>query len=219
VIRLFPVRILWPLLAASWLAWSPAGAGQRADFLLQVPSAEARHVADWVLASHDHAARPFVVVDKVHFRVFVFDGGGALRGSAPALVGLARGDDSVPGIGERAMSAIRPEERTTPAGRFVGSLERRLHGDEILWVDYDTGVALHPVSVAVVKERRLERLASLSAADHRITYGCINVPAKFFTDVVAPLFRGGSGVIYVLPETRTARETFGSYDSPPDTPR
>src|SRR5205085_11794083 len=171
--------------------------------------------------------RPFVVVDKVHFRVFVFDAGGTLQGSAPALVGLARGDESVPGIGERAMSAIRPEERTTPAGRFVGSLELNLHGHEILWLDYGAGVALHPVVTSVVKEHRLQRLASSTAADHRITYGCINVPAKFFADVVAPLFRAAGGLIYVLPETRSAHETFGSYEvgvgpppaSAPDNPR
>jgi hypothetical protein len=218
--------MLWPLLAAAWLAWVPAGAGERADFGRQTPSAEARHVADWVLDSRDHAGLPFVVVDKVQSRVFVFDGRGALRGTAPALVGLARGDESVPGIGQRAIAGILPEERTTPSGRFVASLERSLHGDEILWVDYDAGVALHPVSLSVPKERRLERLASLAPADHRITYGCINVPAKFFANVVAPLFRGASGVIYVLPETRSARETFGSYEpgsvapptSPPHTP-
>ena len=206
--RLAPGRMLWPLLAATWLAWTPASAGGSAEFLAQGPSAQARQVADWVIDSHDHAGRPFILVDKVQSRVFVFDGDGALKGSAPALVGLARGDDSVPGIGQRAIAAIRPEERTTPAGRFVGSLERSLHGDEILWIDYDAGVALHPVSVEVAKERRLQRLASLVAADHRITYGCINVPAKFFADLVAPLFRGGGGVIYVLPETRPASEVF-----------
>jgi hypothetical protein len=41
------------------------------------------------------------------------------------------------------------------------------------------------------------------------------VPVRFFDDVVAPAFRGGGGVVYVLPEMRPAREIFGSYDSPP----
>lgn len=205
----------WLLLAAAWLAWSPAPAAERANFLQQLAvSTQARHVADWVLDAGDHAGRPFVIVDKLQSRVFVFDGGGGLVGATPALLGLALGDDSVPGIGTRLISAILPEERTTPAGRFAGYLQRSLVGEEILWVDYETAVALHPVSAKPTKEQRLKRMASLVVSDRRITYGCINVPAAFFATVIAPLFRDGGGVIYVLPETRSPRETFGSYELP-----
>ena len=108
------------------------------------------------------------------------------------------------------MSTILPEERTTPAGRFVASLQRSLHGEEILWVDYDAAVALHPV-VVIPNERRLERLASATPQDRRITYGCINVPVKFFKEVVSPVFRGTSGIVYVLPETRSSSAEFGSH--------
>ena len=108
------------------------------------------------------------------------------------------------------MSTIRPEERTTPAGRFVARLQRSLHGEQILWVDYEAAVALHPV-VAIPKERRLERLASGAPQDRRITYGCINVPVKFFKDVVSAVFNGTSGIVYVLPETRSSSTEFGSY--------
>jgi hypothetical protein len=118
----------------------------------------------------------------------------------------------VPGIGSRKMSTIRPEERTTPAGRFVASMERSLQGDEILWVDYDAAIALHRVIATVPKERRLQRLASQTPADRRITYGCINVPVKFFEQVVIPAFKGGQGIVYVLPETRPPSQVFGSYD-------
>jgi len=48
--------------------------------------------------------------------------------------------------------------------------------------------------------------------DKRISYGCINVPAKFFDNVVRPAFTGTNGIVYVLPETRLAREVFASYD-------
>jgi len=65
--------------------------------------------------------------------------------AAAALLGLALGDASIPGIGDRALSSIRPEERTTPAGRFVAALDRNSHGKGILWVDYDSAVSLHPV--------------------------------------------------------------------------
>jgi hypothetical protein len=115
------------------------------------------------------------------------------------------------------LSTIRPEERTTPAGRFEASLERSLHGDEILWVDYDAAIALHRV-VELPRERRLQRLASKHPAERRITYGCINVPVKFFLEVVAPAFRRSDGIVYVLPETRPARELFGPDKALPPVP-
>lgn len=205
--------------SAGLLCSQDASATGHADFRQEAPSAAARSIADWVMDSRDNAGLPFVIVDKVRAHVFVFDAHGILKGGAPALVGLATGDDSVPGIGQRALASIRPEERTTPAGRFVASLEPSLKGDEILWVDYDDGVALHPVITTVAKERRLQRLASPVASEHRITYGCINVPVAFFGKVVAPLFRGKrGGVVYVLPEQRSAREVFGSYDVAPALP-
>jgi hypothetical protein len=206
---------LFVLLLSVGLCWQPGLAAERADFRDETPSTEARHVADWAAHSGDHGGRPFVIVDKRDSRVFVFDGKARLRGAASALLGMATGDTSVRGIGSRKLSTIRPEERTTPAGRFLAALDRNAQGDEILWVDYESAVALHRVVTAVARERRLERLASNVAADRRITYGCINVPVTFFLDVVAPGFRESDGIVYVLPETRPAREIFGSYDVAP----
>ncbi|GGX19549.1 hypothetical protein GCM10007242_28050 [Pigmentiphaga litoralis] len=172
----------------------------------------ARHVADWAVDSGDHGGMPFVIVDKVDAKVFVFDAKGQLRGAASALLGLAIGDDAVPGIGQRPLSSIRPEERTTSAGRFVASLDRNLQGKEILWVDYDTAISMHPVVAGSVKERRADRLSTPSPKDNRISYGCINVPFSFFLSVVSPAFTGTDGIVYVLPETRSARQVFGTYD-------
>ena len=204
------------ILAASFV-FDPACAANRAQAIFGVEpvSAMTRRVGDWVVGSNDSRGEPFVIVDKVASKVFVFDGDGRLRGASPALLGLAAGDDSVPGIGERKMSAIRPEERTTPAGRFAASMARSLHGDAILWVDYDAAIALHRVATGVPRERRLQRLAGDAPKDRRITYGCINVPAKFFDDVVMSAFAGSKGVVYVLPETRSLIEVFGSYGCRP----
>ncbi len=185
---------------------------KRANFELERASREARHVADWVVDSGDNRRLPFAIVDKKDAKVFVFDADGRIRGAAPALLGLSRGDDSVPGIGDRAMSSIRPEERTTPAGRFVASLDRNLHGDEILWVDYDGAVSMHRVVKGTLKDRRAERLATPTPLDNRISYGCINVPVKFFDNVVYPAFFGTNGIVYVLPETKSASKVFASYD-------
>jgi len=185
---------------------------KRADFAREQASRNARQLADWVIDSGDNLDLPFVIVDKTGARIFVFDASGRIRGAAPALLGAARGDHSVPGIGERELSDVRPEDRTTPAGRFVAAIGRNFRGEDVVWVDYDTAVSLHRVVTHNPKERRLHRLATATPKDNRISYGCINVPVAFYNTVVSPTFTGTEGIVYVLPETRSAREVFGSYD-------
>ena len=184
---------------------------RHADFGQELASADAREIADWVVASADNGQLPFMVIDKVQARVFAFDPQGRLRGATPALLGTAVGDDSIPGIGQRKLSTIRPHERTTPAGRFVAYLDRDIHGEEVLWVDYDTSLSLHRIITTKPGERRAQRLASPSPADNRITYGCINVSVDFYERVVSPLFTRTQGIVYILPETRAANVLFGSY--------
>ena len=38
------------------------------------------------------------------------------------------------------------------------------------------------------------------------------MPVNFYDKVVSPAFTGTNGVVYILPETRSAREVFKSYD-------
>lgn len=161
---------------------------------------DAQRLARAAVAAGDNKGGSFAVVDKQLARVFVFKADGTLLASSPVLLGLARGDASVPGIGERKMSEIRPEERTTPAGRFASEPGRNLSGDDIVWVDYDAAVSMHRVRPNVKAERRLERLATPTAADNRITYGCINVPVAFYDTYVEPALGHRQGVVYVLPE-------------------
>ena len=203
------VPVMEPMSTAE--AGIPAVGARRADFRGEAVSADAKELADWVMQSADNGNKPFIVIDKIQARVFVFQPDGQLRGATTALMGLAIGDDSVPGIGQRKLSTIRPDERTTPAGRFVASLDRDAHGHEVLWVDYEASVSLHKVVQGTAKERRAQRLASPSAADKRITFGCINVPPRFYDDVVSASFKGIEGIVYVLPETRPARQVFGFY--------
>jgi hypothetical protein len=181
---------------------------KRANFEGESKSRNTQHVADWVVDSGDNSGMPFVIVDKIDAKVFVFYTDGRLRGAAPVLLGLAQGDDSIPGIGDRKLSDIRPEERTTPAGRFVAALGYNYNGKDVLWVDYNGAVSLHRV---ITTKTRLQRLATPTPLDNRISYGCINVPAKFFENVVSPAFNGTSGIVYVLPETRSNSEIFALY--------
>ena len=185
---------------------------KRAVFRGEQASADVRHIADWAVDSGDNRGLPFMIIDKVSARLFVFDAGGRIRGAAPVLLGLARGDHTVPGIGELELSMIRPEERTTPAGRFVAMRGMSTRGEDVVWVDYETGVSLHRVINTNPQERRLERLATPTPADNRISYGCINVPIAFYNQVVAPSVMESDAIVYVLPEVRAVREVFGSYD-------
>ena len=208
-------QLAWADDAGQMLTSTQSGAlditRKRADFKHEYASWAVRHTANWVVDSGDNLGMPFMIVDKVQARVLLFDASGGLRGAASALLGLAVGDDSVPGIGSRKLSSIRPEERTTPAGRFVASLGRNLRGKEILWIDYENAISLHRVVTSNTKERRAERLASPLTHDKRISYGCINVPVAFFDRHVIPAFSGTSGVVYVLPETRANHTAFASY--------
>lgn len=180
-------------------------------FGTEAVSNDARDTADWVAASHDNQGLPFIVIDKVNAVVFAFDSTGRLRGTAPALLGMARGDASVPGIGQRKLATITPAERTTPAGRFKASLGRDFEQD-ILWIDYDAALSMH----RVIKGRRVDdragRLASPTPSDNRISYGCVNVPPGFYDGVVKPLFTGTVGIVYILPETKPLRSVFAVPD-------
>lgn len=171
-------------------------------------SDSAMRVIAWVTASGDNDGLPFVIIDKVEAQVFVFDAEGRFLGATPALLGSAPGDDSVSGIGDRKLSAIKPNERTTPAGRFVAAYGHASGKQKVLWVDYATAISLHPVVYANKKERRLARLYSPSADDNRITYGCINVAAAFYENLVRPLFTDNRGVVYILPDTKPLDEVF-----------
>jgi hypothetical protein len=162
--------------------------------------------------SGDNQGMPFVIIDKVGAMAFLFGAEGQLRGAAPVLLGAALGDDSAADIGTRKLADVRPHERTTPAGRFVASLAKNTRGKEILWVDYEAGIALHRVATSNAKDRRPQRLATATPLDNRVSYGCINVPVTFYENVVSPAFTGTNGIVYVLPESRSVREAFGSYD-------
>ena len=174
---------------------SPLAAAQLPEksAILTTQSEEALQVANWVVASRDNGELPFIVIDKVAAEVLVFDARGGAKGFAPALLGIARGDDATPGIGDRELNEIGPAERTTPAGRFLSRIGPAKGYQKVLWVDFNTSVALHPVIATNPRERRLQRLQSQTPRDNRITFGCINVPAAFYEEVDSPLFATPQG--------------------------
>ena len=156
---------------------------------------------------HDNKGLPYAVVDKLEARVFVFDGGGALLASTAALLGLARGDHGVPGIGNRPLAQIRPEERITPAGRFLAEPGRNSTGEHVIWIDYDAALSLHRVRDGR-KQRLNQRLLSPTPVDNRTSHGCVTVPVAFYESIIKPVFGTGRGVVYILPETMPWRQAF-----------
>lgn len=203
------------LAAAAWPEAQAAPAGHPADENLAngawpaaSASPHARQLVRWIEGTGDNQGLPFAVVDKLAARIHIFSAQARWLGTAPVLLGAARGDHSVPGIGQRPLAQIRPEERTTPAGRFVTEPGHNLRGEDIVWIDYDAAVSLHRVRSVRAAERRLQRLASHGVQEKRISYGCINAPEVFYDQWIAPLFGRSSGVAYVLPDTESFASIF-----------
>jgi hypothetical protein len=183
-----------------------------ADFGQVTPTPDVRHVANWTVYARDHQDKSFIILDKKDARVYVFDPAGRLQAASPVLLGSAIGDDTVPGVGDKPIAQVLPEERTTPAGRFVAEIGMNMRGEDVVWVDYDAAVSMHRVLTSNPAEQRLERLASPTVEDNRVSYGCINLPREFYETVLSPTVRNGGAIIYVLPETRTPKQVFNSYD-------
>jgi hypothetical protein len=167
-------------------------------------------LAGWVKASRDAEGYPFAVMDKAAAQILVFDGSGKLIGAAPGLFGSAVGDHSAPGIAGLALKEIPGRDRTTPAGRFIGGYGDSLDAGRVLWVDYDTAISIHPTATGVPAERRVERLASPSPDDNRVTHGCINVNPDFYAKIIKPTFQKG-GLFYILPDQQSLAETFPDF--------
>ena len=176
---------------------------------LQSASPDVLNVAQWVAASHDNAGLPFLVVDKVNAQVYAFNPAAQLKATAPVLLGTGVGDVVVisPDV---PMSAIPPQKRITPAGRYPSRLVDDPHTKkQVLLIDGPNLITLHSVAKGTPAQRRAERLASIASDDNRISFGCINVPPDFFTTIVSPDFTPAKGVVYVLPEKTTAGQLFG----------
>lgn len=170
---------------------------------------EAAQVYEWIVRSRDNQGLPFMILDKREAHLWVFDRAAQLQGGAPVLLGSAKGDHTVPGIGDLKLSQIKPEDRTTPAGRFVAEVGKNERGEDVVWVDYDSGVSMHPVITTNAKEQREQRLATPTPADNRVSFGCINVPKAFHAQVVLGTVRRGNSVVYILPDSTPLRSVFG----------
>jgi hypothetical protein len=186
--------------------------GPLADFGKEDAPADVVHVANWVSYTHNAKKKAFVLIDKKQARMYVFDPQGKLKSDAPILLGKAVGDHTVPGIGNKPMSQIKEDEKTTPAGRFLAQPGRNSKNEDIIWIDYNAAVSMHRMRKVSAEERRAERMSTPDPGDNRISYGCVNVPPDFYNSVLRPTVSKYGAFVYVLPETKTPQQQFGSFD-------
>jgi hypothetical protein len=203
----------WVWLAALVVSGLAVAGAARAEITI---SQDVWRLARQVSNSGDHGHMPFAIVDKRAAQLVVFHPDGRLAGGTAALLGSARGDHSLPGVGERAQSrSLRPEDTTTPAGRFISQPGRNHTGEAVIWVDLPAALAIHRLRPGASHAARARWLASPLAADKRVSQGCVVVSVSFFERVVQPLLGGSRSVVYVMPERgladgQAAAEVLGS---------
>lgn len=164
-------------------------------------------LARQVIASADHGGLPFAVVDKKAAVLTVFLANGQLVGSTPVLLGADHGDRAVPGVGERTQSGqLRKGDRVTTAGRFISRPGRNLGGESVVWIDYDSALAIHRLRPGRWQQHRETRLASADPKARRVSAGCVVVPVAFYEAVVLPVLGRSRAVVYVMPEADGATD-------------
>jgi hypothetical protein len=171
-------------------------------------SDDALYAEHWIRTEGDNHDRPFAIVDKKAARIYVFGPRGQLVGASSTILGLSRGDVPVPGAGQKDPAKLLPFERKTPAGRFASQPGKNLTGEDIVWVDYETGIAIHRLRPGRSQPTRQRSLSSDATGDNRLSAGCVVVPVEFFTEVVQPTLGHARGTVYVLPEDGPVQAMF-----------
>lgn len=167
----------------------------------QAATQAALDFAQQVLSKGDHQGQPFAIVDKAASLILVYRPDGSLVGASSALLGQAKGDSIAPGVGERTQSRqLRPQDRTTPAGRFLSEPGHNEAGEAVVWIDYAAALAIHRLRPSPPGQRRAQRMASNNPLDKRISAGCVVVPVSFYLDVIEPVLGHRRGVVYIMKE-------------------
>ncbi len=204
------IALVWSLTSFGGAAAAAPGANASDALIANAElSADSRLLVDWIIASDNNAGSDFLIVDKKAAMLHVFNFKAELHSSSPVLLGATVSDDNVPGIGRKAIADVLDNEKTTPAGRFVAERGRNAKGVDVIWIDYDAALSMHRVINEVPAERRLQRLASPTSDDNRISFGCINVPVAYFESAVRPMFEHYRAIVYILPEVRSMAQVFG----------
>lgn len=160
-----------------------------------------------------------IIADKPRGTLHVFYGR-TYFASSPMLYGRLRKDDFPGGSMEASYTLAIPlsQKMVTPAGMFplTKQLNDPTYGTTLDFAQYkDYRLAIHPVYLGSPAERREERLQTAAASDNAISFGCINVPADFFSNYLKPLKIGAGSTLYILPNDETTFAKYFPLISPP----
>jgi len=172
-------------------------------------SAQARQVSQFAARRGD---QDFLMVDKARGRIILFRNGVPIFTDA-TLTGASTADRFPPGTldlpFEHALTTI---QKVTPAGRLtVVRQYDELYGplfdiNEVRGEDW--GIAIHPLYLGLPKERRLDRLRTMTASDNHITFGCINIAPDAIQYLVRQLPEKAAIPLYILPLNERATGEF-----------
>jgi hypothetical protein len=70
----------------------------------------------------------------------------------------------------------------------------------VVWIDYDSALAIHRLRPGPSQQHRATRLASADPKARRVSAGCVVVPVAFYEAVVSPVLGRSRAVVYVMPE-------------------
>lgn len=163
-----------------------------------------RNMAETAKAS----GKGFVIADKPNGMIHFFNADGSLLVQDSALYGKDLGDVFE---GHSFMGG----KKITPAGKFTLQVTpSEYEGGYELALKEAAGrgnayIAVHSVYLGDAAERRAERLGAVSAAEKRISYGCINTKTETFVKSVLPRISDfDGGMLFVMPDKQTAESMF-----------
>jgi hypothetical protein len=158
-------------------------------------SPAANTVNAWIQSSKDNKGKAYLIADKQSGEIHIVSPNGTIEATAPALYGRTIGDSKV--FGETPAGIFTVQQTSAPAS-YGGDIQQfATAADGSIY-------AVHRV-LTNNKQNRIERLATPTAADNRISLGCINIPADLYNKYLSGKFEGK---LYVLPDQRSLGEVF-----------
>ena len=144
----------------------------------------------------------FMVADKPNGMLHIFKEDGSHALSDPTLYGKDTGDVL------DAVSSLEGGPKITPAGKFTLKARASTYagGQELILVeskDYTGYIVVHAADTSTPSENRLGRLDTPTAADNRVSYGCINTKHDTFINEIKPnISKLDGGMVFVVPDAQ-----------------
>jgi hypothetical protein len=157
---------------------------------------EVQEVAQWAVASQDHAGLPFVVVDKTQARLFAFDPQGQLLGSTAILSSRPQG--------------VPTPVAAAPTGRFVTDTGLSAHADGIVWVNAGIGFSVYGTPAGQDAGFAPQPWASGDGDNQAVADGTLRVAGDFYREHLSNL-KSQVSVAYVLSQGQPWHEVLGNY--------